>query len=89
MIKSIGTKYNDKKSSRQEWKDKERAIKTKSKNVLKQLARHDSEFVRLAVIFNPNIQKNSDILIDIIRKDPVIKLRETALAKLQRIRNLP
>ena len=89
MIKSIGTKYNDKKSSRQEWKDKERAIKTKSKNVLKQLARHDSEFVRLAVIFNPNIQRNSDILIDIIRKDPVIKLRETALAKLQRIRNLP
>ena len=89
MIKSIGTKCNDKKSSRQEWKDKERAIKTKSKNVLRQLARHDSEFVRLAVIFNPNIQRNSDILIDIIRKDPVIKLRETALAKLQRIRNLP
>ena len=88
MERSIETKHNNKKGSRQEWKDKDRAIKTRSTNVLRQLARHDSEFVRLAVIFNPNIQKNPDVLIDIIRKDPVINLRETALAMLQRIRKL-
>ncbi len=88
MVKSIGTKHNDKKGNRQEWIDKERAIKTRSINVLRQLARHDSEFVRLATIFNPNIKKDQKILIDIIRNDSVINLRETALAKLQQIRRL-
>ncbi len=76
------------------WVDKNVALNTKNIRLLRRLSRHNDEFVRLAVTLNRALSENSrkktkdcykNILVGMIRTDPVISIRDSALAKLLKL----
>lgn len=82
----------DRAIKREEWKDKNLAVKTESIATLKRLSKHNSEFVRLAVLVNRKIPSINPVgyqqlLLEIARRDHVTSIRDIAIEKLIRLKN--
>ncbi len=98
MSRYLGKYKSQKNESEQHpaWFDKNLALSTESINVLKRLSKHNDEFVRLAVTLNikfsnnkkrkSSIESYKQILIDIARTDPVISIRDSAIAKILKLK---
>ncbi len=72
----------------EEWKAKLLAAKTGDKILLKRLSRHESEFVRMAIFLNPNIQKHPEIIKNIAINDKLLVIRDTAIELLKKLKTL-